>query len=115
MKSCDENIGDTPESRLLAAEGRFSFIQQIGRADSEARAQVAERTLCTIIYINAVVFAFIAAAMTIDQYNVLHGYYNIPIVSGRLLGGLIAGIVTESIALSLCFGRIPSRNKQTDK
>lgn len=103
----DGKLDDTPETRLLAAEDRFSFKEQIGRADSEARAQVAETVLSTVMRLNVTLFCFIAAAMVIDQYNVAKGYYSYQMVTDKLLGGLIAGIVAEIAALAFCFGRLP--------
>ncbi|NTG16444.1 hypothetical protein G6L05_22080 [Agrobacterium rhizogenes] len=115
MVSSDEKLGVTPEARLLAAEDRFSFKEQAGRADSEARAQVAEKVLSTVMLLNAVLFCFIAAAMAIDQFNAVKGYYSYQMVTDKLLGGLIAGIVAEIAALAFCFGRLPFINRPTKK
>ncbi|MGO7446280.1 hypothetical protein ACC668_16485 [Rhizobium ruizarguesonis] len=98
---------EIPDSKLLEAEDNYAFSEQIGRADSEARAQVAEKILATGKCLNYFLFAFIAVAMTIDQYNTAKGYYHYQIVSDKLLGGLIAGVVVEIAMLAFCLGRMP--------
>lgn len=113
--SSEDKLGDTPEARLLAAEDRFSFTERAGRADSEARAQVAEKVLSTVTHLNLALFGFIGAAMIIDQYNVAYGYYSYQMVTDELLGGLIAGVVAEIAALAFCFGRLPFIKRWTEK
>ncbi|OWV98771.1 hypothetical protein [Rhizobium sp. R693] len=106
---------DTPEARLLAAEDRFKFKEQVGRAESEARAQVAEKVVWIVAFLNLALFGFIAAAMAIDQYNVIKGYYSYKMVTDKLLAGFIAGIVVQSAAIAFCFGRLPIIKRRADK
>ncbi|MGR9503656.1 hypothetical protein [Rhizobium leguminosarum] len=98
---------EVSDSRLLEAEDCFAFKEQMGRAESEARAQVAEQMLATAMCLNYILFAFIIVAVAIDQYNTVWGYYHYQIVTDRLLGGLIAGVVVEVAVLAFCLGRMP--------
>ncbi|MBY5530213.1 hypothetical protein E0H93_34735 [Rhizobium leguminosarum bv. viciae] len=113
--SSDANLNETPEARLLAAEDRFKFEEQIGRAESEARAQVAEKVLWIITLLNGTLFAFIAAAMAIDHCNAVKGYYSEQMVTDKLLSVFIGGIVLESATIAFCFGRLPFIKRRADK
>ncbi|GGF87149.1 hypothetical protein GCM10010924_13600 [Rhizobium wenxiniae] len=101
MKSYVES--EVSQRRLLDAEKRFNFKQQINRSDTEAKAQVAEKIIRLACFSNAALFVIILISLGFDQSNLAKGYYFSQIVSDRLLGWLVAGIVLEVAAAFCCF------------
>ncbi len=107
---------EIPQKHLLDAEKRFNFREQINRSDSEARAQVAEKIVWLAVALNVALFGLAFYALHLDELNLEMRYYSDQIVTDRVIGWIIAGVVVEVAAAFACFVRFPSvRRKDIDR
>jgi phosphatidylglycerophosphatase A len=109
----DIQHSEVHDEKLLEVEKHFKFKEQVGRAESEAWAQVAEQVLGASKWLNLMLFFLIACGMGIDQYDTVKGYYHRQIVSDELLGAFIAGVVLEIAILAFCLVRMPSLRRRS--